>query len=224
MNKARLVVQGFYQEEGIDYEEVFAMVASLEAIRIFLAYASYMNFTVYQMDVKTAFLYGNVKEEIYVCQPTGFEDSQYPDHVYKLDKALYGLHQAPRAWYDTLTDHLLAHGYTRGAIVQTLFVRKDKDDLILVQIYVDDIIFGSTSSVLCREFEAVMKKKFEMSAMGEMTFFLGLQVKQDSKGVLIHQGKYVTDILTNFNMLKSKPASTPMAARLVLTSDSEGEE
>ncbi|KAD1716243.1 hypothetical protein E3N88_42401 [Mikania micrantha] len=149
-------LKGFYQQEGIDYVEVFAPVARLEAIRIFLAYASYMNFTVYQMDVKTAFLYGKVKEEIYVCQHPEFEDSQYPDHVYKLDKALYGLHQAPRAWY----------------------------------IYVDDIIFGSTSSVLCKEFEAVMKKKFEMSAMGKMTFFLGLQVKQDPKEVLIHQGKY----------------------------------
>ncbi|KAD7117240.1 hypothetical protein E3N88_04508 [Mikania micrantha] len=174
-NKASLVVQGFYQQEGIDYEEVFALVARLEAIQIFLAYASHMTFTVFQMDVKTAFLYGKVKEEIYVCQPPGFEDSQFPDHVYKLDKALYGLHQAPRAWYATLTDHLLANGYTRGAIDQTLFVRKDKDDLILVQIYVDDIIFGSTSSALCKEFEGVMKKKFEMSAMGEMTFFLGLQ-------------------------------------------------
>ncbi|KAD3067019.1 hypothetical protein E3N88_34899 [Mikania micrantha] len=223
-NKARLVVQGFYQQEGIDYEEVFAPVARLEAIRIFLAYASFMNFTVYQMDVKTAFLYGKVKEEIYVCQPPGFEDPQNPEHVYKLDKALYGLHQAPRAWYATLTDHLLANGYTRGAIDQTLFVRKDKDDLILVQIYVDDIIFGSTSSALCKEFEGVMKKKFEMSAMGEMTFFLGLQVKQDSKGVLIHQGKYVTDILTKFKMMESKPASTPMAARPILTSDLDGED
>ncbi|KAD4385615.1 hypothetical protein E3N88_25784 [Mikania micrantha] len=199
-NKARLVVQGFYQQEGIDYEEVFAPVARLEAIRIFLAYASYMNFTVYQMDVKTAFLYG------------------------KFDKVLYGLHQAPRAWYATHTDHLLANGYTRGAIDQTLFVRKDKDDLILVQIYVDDIIFGSTSSALCKEFEGVMKKKFEMSAMGEMTFFLGLQVKQDSKGVLIHQGKYVTDILTKFKMMESKPASTPMAARPILSSDLDGED
>ncbi|KAD1105208.1 hypothetical protein E3N88_43299 [Mikania micrantha] len=176
------------------------------------------------MDVKTAFLYGKVKGEIYVCQPPGFEDSQYPDHVYKLDKALYGLHQAPRAWYATLADHLLANRYTRGAIDQTLFFRKDKDDLILVQIYVDDIIFGSTNLALCKEFEGVMKKKFEMSAMGEMTFFLGLQVKQDSKGVLIHQGKYVTDILTKFKMMESKPASTPMAARPVLTSDLDGED
>ncbi|KAD2804685.1 hypothetical protein E3N88_38062 [Mikania micrantha] len=129
-----------------------------------------------------------------------------------------------KAWYATLTDHLLANGYTRGAIDQTLFVRKDKNDLILVQIYVDDIIFGFTSSALCKEFEGIMKKKFEMSAMGEMTFFLGLQVKQDCKGVLIHQGKYVTDILNKFKMMESKPATTPMAARPILTSDLEGED
>ncbi|KAD4180055.1 hypothetical protein E3N88_28646 [Mikania micrantha] len=175
-----------------------------------------MNFTMYQMDVKTAFLYGKAKEEIYVCQPLGFDDSQHPEHVYKLDKALYGLHQAPRAWYATLTNHLLAHEYTCGAIDQTLFVRKDKDDLILVQIYVDDIIFGSTSSMLCREFEALMKKKFEMSAMGEMTFFLGLQVKQDPKGVLIHQGKYVTDILTNsrYNLVIISVSGIPILFRV----------
>ena len=127
-NKARLVVCGFRQVEGLDYTEVYAPVARLEAIRIFLVYASYMNFTVFQMDVKTAFLYGKVKEEIYVDQPPGFVDSKYPNHVYKLDKALYGLHQAPRARYATLTKHFLEHGYTRGTIYQTLFIKHvDKD-------------------------------------------------------------------------------------------------
>ncbi|KAJ0958119.1 putative RNA-directed DNA polymerase [Helianthus annuus] len=166
-NKARLVVQGFRQIEGLDYDEVYAPVARLEAIRIFLAYASYMGFTVYQMDVKTAFLYGDVKEEIFVEQPPGFVHPDHPEYAYKLDKALYGLHQAPRAWYATLTEHLLAHGYTRGTIDQTLFIKKVGRDQILVQIYVDDIIFGSTSEDLCKEFERVMKKKFEMSALGK---------------------------------------------------------
>ena len=124
-NKARLVVRGFRQIEGLDYTEVYAPVARLEAIRIFLAYASHMGFTVYQMDVKTAFLYGEIKEEIYVDQPPGFVDSNFPNHVYKLDNALYGLHQAPRAWYATLTDHLLKHGYTRGTIDQTLFIKRE---------------------------------------------------------------------------------------------------
>ncbi|XP_021996052.1 uncharacterized protein LOC110893241 [Helianthus annuus] len=156
-NKARLVVQGFRQEEGIDYEEVFAPVARLEAIRIFLAYASYRNFKVIQMDVKSAFLYGKVKEEVYVCQPPGFEDPHFPGRYFKLDKALNGLHQAPHAWYETLSTYLLECGYTRGKIDMTLFTKKIGEDVMLVQIYVDDIIFGSTNGALCREFETVMK-------------------------------------------------------------------
>ncbi|GJR98577.1 putative ribonuclease H-like domain-containing protein [Tanacetum coccineum] len=143
-NKARLVAQGHRQEEGIDYDEVFAPVARLEAIRIFLAFASYMGFIVYQMDVKSAFLYGKIDEEVYVSQPPGFLDPKYPQKVYKVVKALYGLHQAPRAWYATLSTFLLKNGYRRGTIDKTLFLKKDKHDIILVQVYVDDIIFGST--------------------------------------------------------------------------------
>ncbi|GJW77362.1 putative ribonuclease H-like domain-containing protein [Tanacetum coccineum] len=143
-NKARLVAQGHRQEEGIDYDEVFAPVARLEAIRIFLAFASYMGFIVYQMDVKSAFLYGKIDEEVYVSQPPGFQDPKSPEKVYKVVKALYGLHQAPRAWYATLSTFLLKNGYRRGTIDKTLFLKKDKNDIILVQVYVDDIIFGST--------------------------------------------------------------------------------
>ncbi|GJR56732.1 putative ribonuclease H-like domain-containing protein [Tanacetum coccineum] len=159
-NKARLVAQGHTQEEGIDYDEVFAPVARIEAIRIFLAYASYMGFTVYQMDVKSAFLYGQIEEEVYVCQPPGFEDPDHPDKVYKVVKALYGLHQAPRAWYDTLATYLLSNGFQRGKIDQTLFIKSQKGHILLVQIYVDDIIFGSTKKELCEEFEKLMKDKF----------------------------------------------------------------
>ncbi|GJS37458.1 putative ribonuclease H-like domain-containing protein [Tanacetum coccineum] len=143
-NKARLVAQGYTQEEGIDYDEVFAPVARIEAIRLFFAYASFMGFIVYQMDVKSAFLYGTIKEEVYVCQPLGFEDPQFPDKVYKVEKALYGLHQAPRAWYETLSTYLLENRFRRGTIDKTLFIKKDKGDILLVQVYVDDIIFGST--------------------------------------------------------------------------------
>ncbi|GJS22505.1 putative ribonuclease H-like domain-containing protein [Tanacetum coccineum] len=135
-NKARLVAQGHTQEEGIDYDEVFAPVARIEAIRIFLAYASYMGFTVYQMDVKSAFLYGQIEEEVYVCQPPGFEDPDHPDKVYKVVKALYGLHQAPRAWYDTLATYLLSNGFQRGQIDQTLFIKSQQGHILLVQIYV----------------------------------------------------------------------------------------
>ncbi|KAI3676109.1 hypothetical protein L1987_85708 [Smallanthus sonchifolius] len=222
-NKARLVVQGFYQEEGIDYEEVFAPVARLEAIRIFLAYAAYIDFTVHQMDVKSAFLYGKVQEEVYVKQSPGFIDPNFPDRVYKLYKALYGLHQAPRAWYETLSKHLLENGFTRGAIDQTLFKRKDEMDTIMVQIYVDDIIFGSTNPRLCKEFEEVIQSKFEMSSMGEMKFFLGLQVDQSESGILIHQEKYVKEILTKFKMADSHPVKTPVEVRHCLTPDVDGE-
>ncbi|GKB41277.1 ribonuclease H-like domain-containing protein, partial [Tanacetum coccineum] len=137
-NKARLVAQGHSQEEGIDYDEVFAPVAKIEAIRMFLAFASYMGFIVYQMDVKSAFLYGKIDEEVYVYQPPGFIDPKYPKKVYKVVKALYSLHQAPRAWYATLSTFLLKNGYRRGTIDKTLFIKKDKNDIMLVQVYVDD--------------------------------------------------------------------------------------
>ncbi|GKB40101.1 retrovirus-related pol polyprotein from transposon TNT 1-94 [Tanacetum coccineum] len=148
--------KGHRQEEGIDYDEVFAPVARIKAIRIFLAFASYMGFIVYQMDVKSAFLYGKIDEEVYVSQPLGFVDPKYSKKVYKVMKALYGLHQAPRAWYATVSTFLVKSGYRRGTINKTLFIKKDKNDIMLVQVYVDDIIFGSTKKSWCDEFEALM--------------------------------------------------------------------
>lgn len=208
-NNARLVSQGFRQEEGIDYDEVFAPVARVEAIRLFLAFASYMGFVVYQMDVKSAFLYGKIEEEVYVTQPKGFEDPQNPKKVYKVVKAFYGLHQAARAWYARLSNFLLKHGYRIGAIDKTLFIKKNSIDIILVQVYVDDIIFGSTKESWCREFENLMKSEFQMSAMGELTFFLGLQLKQQLEGIFIHQEKYVRDILKKFDFELLRTATTP---------------
>ncbi|GJQ93408.1 putative ribonuclease H-like domain-containing protein [Tanacetum coccineum] len=150
------------------------------------------------MDVKSAFLYGKIKEEVYVCQPPGFEDPNFPDRVYKVEKALYGLHQAPKAW--------------------------DKGDILLVQVYVDDIIFGSTKKSLCTEFEKMMHKKFQMSSMGELTFFLGLQVKQKEDGIFISQDKYVTEILKKFGFSDVKTASTPMETQKALLKDADGED
>nr|GEV76049.1 putative ribonuclease H-like domain-containing protein [Tanacetum cinerariifolium] len=208
-NKARLVAQGHKQEEGIDYDEVFASVAQIEAIRLFLAFASYMGFMVYQMDVKSAFLYGEIEEEVHVTQSKGFEDPHNPKHVYRIVKALYGLHQAPRAWYARLSTFLLKHHYRRETIDKTLFFKKDSKHIILVQIYVDDIIFGSTNKAWCDEFEVLMKGEFEMSAMGELTFFLGLQVKQLPDGIFISQDKYVKDMLKKFDMESVRTATTP---------------
>ncbi|GJS01191.1 putative ribonuclease H-like domain-containing protein [Tanacetum coccineum] len=167
--------KGYTQEEGIDYDEVFAPVARIEAIRLFLAYASFKDFFVYQMDVMSAFLYGKIKEEVYICKPPGFEDPEFPNKVYKVEKELYGLHQAPRAWYETLSTYLLDNGFQRGQIDKTLFIKRVKGDILLVQVYVDDIIFGSTRNEMCTEFEKMMHKKFQMSSMGELTFFSGLQ-------------------------------------------------
>ncbi|GKC08223.1 putative ribonuclease H-like domain-containing protein, partial [Tanacetum coccineum] len=221
-NKARLVAQGYTQEEGIDYDEVFAPVARIEAIRLFLAYASFKGFVVYQMDVKSAFLYGKIEEEVYVCQPPGFEDPNFPDKVYKVEKALYGLHQAPRAWYETLSTYLLDNGFHRGQIDKTLFIKRHKDD-ILLHVYVDDIIFGSTKKELSTEFEKLMHDKFQMSSMGELTFFLGLQVQQKSDGIFISQDKYVAEILKKFDFATVKIASTPIETNKALVKDEEAE-
>ncbi|GJZ00912.1 putative ribonuclease H-like domain-containing protein [Tanacetum coccineum] len=223
-NKARLVAQGYTQEEGINYDEVFAPVARIEAIRLFLAYASFMGLIVYQMDVKSAFLYGTIEDEVYVCQPPGFEDPQFPDKVYKVEKALHGLHQAPRAWYETLSTYLLENGYRRGTIDKTLFIKKDIGDILLVQVYVDDIIFGSTKKSLCVEFEQMMHKRFQMSSMGELTFFLGLQVQQKEDGIFISQDKYVADILKKFDFTTVKAASTPIETNKALNKDEEAED
>ncbi|GJX72953.1 putative ribonuclease H-like domain-containing protein [Tanacetum coccineum] len=202
-NKARLVAQGHRQEEGINYEEVFAPVARIKAIRLFLAYASFMGFLVYQMDVKSAFLYGTIEEEVYVTQPPGFKDPDHPDKVYKVVKALYGLHQAPRAWYETLANYLLGNGFKRGKIDQTLFIKKQKGDILLVQVYVDDIIFGSTNKELCTAFEKLMKDKFQMSSMGELTFFLGYD---------------------KFNYTDVKSASTPVDLEKPLVKDGDADD
>ncbi|GJU87408.1 putative ribonuclease H-like domain-containing protein [Tanacetum coccineum] len=219
--------QGFLndvQEEGIDYEEVFAPVARIKAIRLFLAYASFMGFLVYQMDVKSAFLYGTIEEEVYVTQPPGFKDPDHPDKVYKVVKALYGLHQAPRAWYETLANYLLGNRFKRGKIDQTLFIKKQKGDILLVQVYVDDIIFGSTNKELCTGFEKLMKDKFQMSSMGELTFFLGLQVQQKEDGIFISQDKYVAEILKKFNYSDVKSASTPVDLEKPLVKDGDADD
>ncbi|GJU11389.1 putative ribonuclease H-like domain-containing protein, partial [Tanacetum coccineum] len=191
---ARLVEQGYTQEEGIDYDDVFAPVFRIEGIRLFLAYASFKDFVVYQMDVKSAFLYDKIKEEVYVCQPPGFEDPDFPDKVYKVEKAFYGLHQAPKAWYETLSTYLLDNGFQREKIDKNLFIKRDKSDILL------------------------------MSSMGELTFFLGLQVKQEEDGIFISQDKYVNEILNKFGFSDVKTASTPMKTHKTFLKDDKGED
>jgi hypothetical protein len=160
------------QIEGLDFGETYAPVAKLESIRILLAFATHHDFKLYQMDVKSAFLNGPISELVYVEQPPGFEDFKFPNHVYKLHKALYGLKQAPRAWYECLKDFLVRKGFEIGKADTTLFTRKVDKDIFVCQIYVDDIIFGSTNQSWCEDFSRIMTKRFEMSMMGELTFFL----------------------------------------------------
>nr|GEV42338.1 Gag-Pol polyprotein [Tanacetum cinerariifolium] len=170
-NKSHLVAKGYVQKEGVDFEESFVPVARLEAVRLFIVYAAHN-----QMDMKTAFLYGPLKKEVYVNQPDGFVDPYHPDKVYRLKKALYGLKQAPRAWYDELSNFLVSKRFSKGSIDPTLFITKHRGDILLVQIYVDDIIFGSTNPNLSKQFEKLMHSKFEMSMVGERKFFLGIQI------------------------------------------------
>ncbi|GKB95629.1 retrovirus-related pol polyprotein from transposon TNT 1-94 [Tanacetum coccineum] len=199
-NKARLVAKGYAQKEGIDFEESFAPVARLEAVQLFVAYAAHKSFPVYQMDVKTTFLYGPMKEEVYVNQLEGFIDPHHPDQVYRLKKALYGLKQAPRAWYDELSNFLVSKGFSKGSIDPTLFITKHGEHILLVQIYVDDIIFGSTNPKLSKRFEKLMHSKFEMSMMGELKFFLGIQIHQSPRDIFINQAKYAQEILIKHGM------------------------
>jgi hypothetical protein len=174
------------------------------------------------MDVKGAFLNGPIKEEVYVEQPPGFEDSEYPNHVYRLSKALYGLKQAPRAWYECLRDFLINNGFKVGKADPTLFTKTLENDLFVCQIYVDDIIFGSTNKSTCEEFSRIMTQKFEMSMMGELKYFLGFQVKQLQEGTFISQTKYIQDILNKFGMKDAKPIKTPMGTNGHLDLDTGG--
>nr|GFA27133.1 retrovirus-related Pol polyprotein from transposon TNT 1-94 [Tanacetum cinerariifolium] len=182
-SNARLVERGYRQEEGIDFEEAFALIARLEAIRIFLAYVAHKNMVVYQIDVKTAFLNGNLREEVYVSQSDGFVDQDNPNHVYKLKKALYGLKQAPRAWYDMLSSFLISQDFSKGLVDPTLFIRRNGNDLLL------------------------------MSMMGKISFFLGLQISQSPRGIFINQSKYALESLKKYGFESCDPVDTPMVEK-----------
>nr|GEU67295.1 retrovirus-related Pol polyprotein from transposon TNT 1-94 [Tanacetum cinerariifolium] len=233
-NKCRLVVRGYHQEEGIDFEESFALVSRMEAIRIFLAYAAHKSFTVFQIDLKTTFLHGTLKEDVYVCQPEGFIDAGHLSLVFKLKKALYGLKQAPRAWYDEFgfigtllvciakSTFLLQNYFFKGTTDPTLFIRRFFDDILVVLVYVDDIFFSSTHPRYTQLFSDLMKSCFKMSIMGEMTFFIGLQVNQSPCGIFINQLNYVLEILKKYGMESCDPVGTPMEIKDKLDLDQNG--
>nr|GEZ94548.1 copia protein [Tanacetum cinerariifolium] len=185
----------------------------LESIRILLAYACALDFKLYQMDVKSAFLNGFINEEVYVAQPPGYIDFAKPNYVYKLKKALYGLKQASKAWYDRLKAFLIKHDYSMGMVDNTLFTKKKDSNLIIVQIYVDGIIFGSTCQEICDDFAKIVHDEFEMSMTGELNFFLGLQIKQLDDGIFFNQSKYIKEMLKKFRLEDSKPMKTHMSMK-----------
>ncbi|GJQ94575.1 retrovirus-related pol polyprotein from transposon TNT 1-94 [Tanacetum coccineum] len=222
-NKARLVAQSYNQQEGIDYDETYAPVTRLESIRILFAYACALDFKLFQMDVKSAFLNGFINEDVYVAQPSGFIDFEKPNHVYKLKKALYGLKQSPKAWYDRLKAFLIKHEYNVGMVDNTLVTKKRGSNLIIDQIYVDEIIFDSTCQELCDYFAKIMHDEFEISMMGELNFFLRLQIKQMEGGIFFNQYKYIKEMLKIFGLGDSKPMKTPMSSDTELTKDEECE-
>ncbi|WVZ80415.1 LOW QUALITY PROTEIN: hypothetical protein U9M48_027888 [Paspalum notatum var. saurae] len=212
---------GFLSKEGIDYEETFAPVARLEAIRILLAFAASKGFKLQQMDVKSAFPNGFIEEEVYVRQPPGFESARFPNRVYKLRNALYGPKQAPRAWYARLKSFPLKSRFVMGSVDKTVFLLSHGGDTTIVRIYVDDIIFGGSSHALVSSFAERMSEEFEMSLMGELRVLP--RIKQGPEGTYVHQAKYTRDILKKFEMGDSKPMTTPMSTNTTLDADEDGE-
>ncbi|GJT63789.1 retrovirus-related pol polyprotein from transposon TNT 1-94 [Tanacetum coccineum] len=201
------------QEEGINFEESFTPVARIEAIRIFVANATHKNMMIYQMDVKTAFLNGELKEEVYVSQPKGFVDQDNPSHVYKLKKALYGLKQEPRAWYDMLSSFLISQQFSKGVVNPTLFTWHAGNDLLLVKIYVYDIIFSSINTAMCNEIANQMTTKFKMSMMEQISFFFRLQISQSPRGIFINQSKYAYEIFKKYGLHTTDSVDTPMVEK-----------
>jgi hypothetical protein len=220
-NKARLVCKGYAQVEGIDFEETFSPVSRMEAIRLILAYACSKNIKVYQMDVKSSFLNGDLEEEVYIEQPKGFQLSENENYVCRLKKALYGLKQAPRAWYSRLDRYLQQQGFRKGNADNNLYIKVNQDSIFLIEVYVDDIIFGSDDDRMRQKFAKDMQNEFEMSLLGELYFFLGLQICQRNQGIFISQTKYIREMLKRFGMEDCKPVSTPMQTSCKLSKDDD---
>ncbi|CAM8991569.1 unnamed protein product [Rhodiola kirilowii] len=221
--KARLVAKGYAQQHGIDYNEVFAPVARWDTIRMLLALAAQNGWVLYQLDVKSAFLHGELSEDVYVEQPQGFVQAGKEDKVYKLSKALYGLKQAPRAWYNKIESHFLKEGFIRCEYEHTLFIKAEEGTKILiVSLYVDDLIFTGNDEQMFSKFKQSMKGEFDMTDLGQMKYFLGVEVSQRSDGIFISQRKYACDLLERFNLHNGNAVKNPMVPGSVLTKEGEG--
>lgn len=218
--KARLVARGFAQESGVDYFETFAPVARFDTIRLLIALAAQKKWKIHQLDIKSAFLNGELEEDVFVEQPEGFQSRIYPDHVCKLKKALYGLKQAPRAWYSKIDGYLCAKGFRRSENEHTLYVKSDENsDILILSMYVDDLLITGNSKKQIDLFADKLKEEFEMTNLGEMKYFLGIEVEQTENGIFISQKKYASDILKRFKMQQCKPVDTPVALNTKLSKE-----
>lgn len=222
-HKARLVVKGYSQRHRIDYSEVYAPVARMDTVRLIIALAAQRGWKLHQLDVKSAFLHGELEEDVYVDQPKGYKKKGSEQMVYKLHKALYRLKQAPRAWFIRLESYFIKEGFIRSPSEQTLFVKKKGDDILIVSIYVDDILFTSNNDELLEEFKYLMKKEFDMTDLGESKFFLGIEILQGSDGVFICQRKYASEVLSRFGMAESNAVRNPIVPGQRLHKDVDGE-
>ena len=221
--KARLVAKGYSQQQGVDFTEVFAPVARMDTIRLILAIASCKGWTVLQLDVKSAFLHGEINEDVYVDQPKGYVREGSEHKVYKLQKALYGLKQAPRAWFSRIEAHFLNEGFKKCPNEQTLFTkRSDEGKWLIVSIYVDDLIYTSEDEGMMTEFKKSMMKAFDMTDLGKMRFFLGIEVLQKPTGIFICQRRYANDVLKRFGMSECKPVSSPIVSGFKIGRDVNG--
>ncbi|KAI3708032.1 hypothetical protein L2E82_37034 [Cichorium intybus] len=209
-HKARLVVKGYKQKYGIDYQEVFAPVIRLETIRLVLALAAQKEWKVHQMDVKSAFLNGTLKENVYIDQPIGYIEKGNENKVCHLKKALYGLKQAPRAWYSRIESYFIENGFRKCPQEHTLFIQEKNGMILIVCIYVDDLVFTGNSHEMIEEFKASMKDEFDMTDMGLLHYFLGIEVKQKEDKISICQERYARSILDRFNMSEASPGNIPM--------------
>ncbi|RVW45415.1 Retrovirus-related Pol polyprotein from transposon TNT 1-94 [Vitis vinifera] len=221
--KARLVAKGYTQEHGVDYTEVFAPVARLDTIRVVISLAALKEWTIYQLDVKSAFLHGELSEEVFVEQPPGYEQKGNEQKVYRLKKALYGLKQAPRAWYSRIESYFMKEGFKKCHYEHTLFIKTGKGGKILIVcLYVDDLIFTGNDEIMFAEFKKSMMLEFDMIDLGKMRYFLGIEVMQRSDGIFINQKKYTQEVLERFSMDKCNPVHNPMVPGFKLTKNGDG--
>jgi hypothetical protein len=219
-HKARLVAKGYAQRQGVDFDEVFAPVARLETVRLMLAVAAHQKWMVHHMDVRSAFLNGDLKEEVYVHQPAGFVDDENPGKVLKLRKALYGLRQAPRAWNAKLDSSLVSLGFKRCQLDHALYRRGSGDSYLLVGVYVDDLIITGATGDAISQFKAQMQELFQMSDLGLLSYYLGIEVQQAEGEIRVSQSSYAAKILEDAGMAQCNPCCVPMENRLKLTKNS----